>query len=155
LIEALGGPKTPAVGWAAGIERLAMLRPPKRSGPEILAIVPESEAAEGLAQSIAFELRKKGIIVDYLYRGSAKKRLERYQRRGLTTAVFVDVPSNMPGVIGTINIKQYRSMAHSTERRIARNLSALFDVIERYKIQSEELLGDRRFDFVLREKREK
>ena len=25
LIEALGGPHTPAVGWAAGIERLAML----------------------------------------------------------------------------------------------------------------------------------
>ena len=25
LIEALGGPHTPAVGWAAGIERLAMM----------------------------------------------------------------------------------------------------------------------------------
>ena len=25
LIETLGGPATPAVGWAAGIERLAML----------------------------------------------------------------------------------------------------------------------------------
>jgi histidyl-tRNA synthetase len=152
LIEALGGPGTPAVGWAAGIERLALLRSRRRSGPEILAIVPESEVAEGLAQTIAFELRKKGIVVDYLYRGSAKKRLERYQRRGLTTAVFVDAPANIPGVVGTINIKQYRSMAHSTERRIARSLSALFEVIERYKIQSEELLGDRRFDFVLREK---
>ena len=25
LIESLGGPHTPSVGWAAGIERLAML----------------------------------------------------------------------------------------------------------------------------------
>ena len=25
LIESLGGPHTPAIGWAAGIERLAML----------------------------------------------------------------------------------------------------------------------------------
>ena len=32
LIEALGGPHTPAVGWAAGIERLAMMIDEPRAG---------------------------------------------------------------------------------------------------------------------------
>ena len=33
LIEALGGPHTPAVGWAAGIERLAMMIDAPEAGP--------------------------------------------------------------------------------------------------------------------------
>ncbi len=34
LIESLGGPHTPAVGWAAGIERLAMMiEAPAREAP--------------------------------------------------------------------------------------------------------------------------
>jgi len=118
-----------------------------------MAVVPESEAAEALAQQIAFELRRRGVVVDYLYRGSARKRLDRYQRRGLTTAVFVDVPDNEPDLVGTINVKRYRSMSHSSERRIERNLSALFDVIQSYDIHQEGLIGDRRVDFVLRRKR--
>src|SRR5947207_2854982 len=41
LIEALGGPHTPAVGWAAGIERLAVMIEAPASGNEVIAIVPD------------------------------------------------------------------------------------------------------------------
>src|SRR6266700_3887021 len=49
LIESLGGPHTPAVGWAAGIERLAMMiDAPERETPEI-ALIPRGDGAEELA----------------------------------------------------------------------------------------------------------
>ena len=117
-----------------------------------MAVVPESEHAEKLAQEIAFELRRRNVPVDYLYRGSARKRLERYQRRGLTTAIFVDVPQDMPDFVGTINIKRYRSMSHSSEQRIAKNLSMLFDAVSAYEAYPEGEIQGRRVDILLRRK---
>ena len=152
LIEAMGGLPTPAVGWAGGIERLALLLPERRALAEIVAVVPESDRAEALAQQIALSLRKGGIPVDYLFRGTARKRLDRLQRRGLTTAVFVDVPEEHPEIIGTVNIKRYRNMSHSSEHRIARNLSAIFDVFKAFEVQEEAMVDGRRADIVLRKK---
>ncbi len=40
LVEEMGGPPTPAVGWAAGIERLAMLLPDPPGAPPTVAVVP-------------------------------------------------------------------------------------------------------------------
>src|SRR5947199_680736 len=52
LIESLGGPRTPAVGWAAGIERLAMMiEAPPPETPAVV-IVPLGERAEAQAQRI-------------------------------------------------------------------------------------------------------
>src|SRR3954470_18340278 len=57
LIEALGGPHTPAVGWAAGIERLAMMiETPAADRPDVV-IVPLGERAENEAQRILAGLR--------------------------------------------------------------------------------------------------
>src|SRR3546814_11849585 len=50
LIETLGGPHTPAVGWAAGIERLAMLIAAPEAERHGVAVVPLGGAAEGAAQ---------------------------------------------------------------------------------------------------------
>ena len=46
LVELMGGPAMPGVGWAAGIERLAMLidEPPPPARP--VALVPIGEQAE-------------------------------------------------------------------------------------------------------------
>src|SRR5947199_2570293 len=61
LIEALGGPHTPAVGWAAGIERLAMMiDAPARDKPTVV-IVPLGERAEAEAQRIVAGLRREGV----------------------------------------------------------------------------------------------
>src|SRR5207245_7723088 len=49
LIESLGGPHTPAVGWAAGIERLAMMiEAPEPEKPEVV-FVPMGASAERIA----------------------------------------------------------------------------------------------------------
>src|SRR3954468_13300508 len=59
LIEALGGPSTPAIGWAAGIERLSMLSEIPRKTYE-LVVLPDGDAYFGLAREIAIILVDEG-----------------------------------------------------------------------------------------------
>ncbi len=47
LVEQMGGPPTPAVGWAAGIERLSMLLADAGAAPASVAVIPVGEAARG------------------------------------------------------------------------------------------------------------
>jgi histidyl-tRNA synthetase len=89
LIEALGGPHTPAVGWAAGIERLAMMiGPPEPDRPRAV-IVPLGDRAEVVAQRLLSELRRVGVAADMSYRGNMKKRLSRANEAGAVYAVIV------------------------------------------------------------------
>ena len=89
LIEALGGPHTPAVGWAAGIERLAMMiEAPSPECPDV-AIVPLGERAEVEARGIASGLRTAGIAVELAYRGNMKKRMSKANASGARYALII------------------------------------------------------------------
>jgi histidyl-tRNA synthetase len=89
LIEALGGPHTPAVGWAAGIERLAMMiNAPAQEAP-FVAVVPLGERAEAEAQRIVAGLRREGIATDMAYRGNMKKRLSKANAAGAVYALII------------------------------------------------------------------
>ncbi|HEY7006569.1 MAG TPA: His/Gly/Thr/Pro-type tRNA ligase C-terminal domain-containing protein, partial [Sphingomicrobium sp.] len=89
LIEALGGSHTPAVGWAAGIERLAMMiGAPERETPSVV-IVPLGPRAELQGQSIVAGLRREGIAADMGYRGNMKKRLSRANDAGARYALII------------------------------------------------------------------
>ncbi|WP_341631512.1 histidine--tRNA ligase [Sphingomonas agri] len=89
LVEALGGPPTPAVGWAAGIERLAMMISPPEVEKPIVAIIPLGERAEGEAQRIIADLRREGIATEMAYRGNMKKRLSRADAAGARYALII------------------------------------------------------------------
>lgn len=79
LIGSLGGPETAGVGWAAGIERLAMLTAiPDRDVP-VFAVIPDSEDAEADAARLTNILRSAGVTVFRSYRGNAKKQREAAQ----------------------------------------------------------------------------
>src|SRR5690348_1398623 len=89
LIEALGGPHRPAVGWAAGIERLAMMigaPEPQRPG---VVLVPLGPRAELQAQGILAGLRREGVTADMAYRGNMKKRLSRANDAGAAFALII------------------------------------------------------------------
>ena len=132
LIEALGGPHTPAVGWAAGIERLAMLiDAPQRERP-LLAVVPDAPAAEGEAFAIAHALRSKGMAVEMSYSGSAKKRVEKAKRAGVESILFVR-PDDDP------RTKLYLS---HTSGDASRGIEILTRVQERLPEQYGALIGD-------------
>jgi histidyl-tRNA synthetase len=89
LIEALGGPHTPAVGWAAGIERLAMMidAPPTERATAV--IVPLGERADAAGQRLLADLRRAGIAANMAYRGNMKKRLSRANDAGAAFAVIL------------------------------------------------------------------
>jgi histidyl-tRNA synthetase len=95
LIEALGGPHTPAVGWAAGIERLAMMiDAPKPELP--IAVVPDNPDLEAEARSLATMLRRAGLAVEYPTKGNCKRRIEQARKRGVTGVLFLRDQSAVP-----------------------------------------------------------
>src|SRR4051794_30540780 len=89
LIEALGGPHTPAVGWAAGIERLAMMIDMPPAEKPSVAIIPLGARAESEAQKIAAGLRREGVATEMAYRGNMKKRLSRANASGAAYALII------------------------------------------------------------------
>jgi histidyl-tRNA synthetase len=89
LIESIGGPHTPAVGWAAGIERLAMMIGAPAPDRPIAVIVPLGERAEAAGQRLLADLRRAGVATDMAYRGNMKKRLGKANDSGATYALII------------------------------------------------------------------
>jgi histidyl-tRNA synthetase len=125
LIESIGGPHTPAVGWAAGIDRIAELIDAPRELGEKVGIIPEGEDAHSLALEIATVLRAKKIATDTVYGGSSRKQLDKLRKRGITVALFI---KRNPGTYASLNIKVFRRMAHDTVWRIARAFADRFEI---------------------------
>jgi histidyl-tRNA synthetase len=89
LVELMGGPAMPGVGWAAGIERLAMLIAEPPAAPRPIALVPIGDAAEALAIRLSEELRGAGLVVDLGYSGNLARRMRRADRIGARAAVLL------------------------------------------------------------------
>lgn len=89
LVEEMGGPATPSVGWAAGIERLSMLLPQAPAAPRPVAVIPVGDAAEAAALDLLQALRRAGVVAEIAYRGNLKRRMERANRIGARAAVIL------------------------------------------------------------------
>jgi histidyl-tRNA synthetase len=89
LVEALGGAHTPAIGWAAGIERLSMLIDAPAADKPVAVLVPLGEQAERAAISIQADLRRQGISTDMAWRGNMKKRMAKAASSGAAHAIIL------------------------------------------------------------------
>jgi histidyl-tRNA synthetase len=89
LIEHMGGPATPAVGWACGIERLAMLLDAPAPGGIDVALVPMGDAAEVEAMRLIAELRRAGLVCDMAFRGNLKRRMQKAAASGARYAIIL------------------------------------------------------------------
>jgi len=98
LIETLGGPPTPGIGWAGGVERLAMLLAAAPGGPRLIAVVPVGEAAQRQALVLAMRLRRAGFHVDQGYRGNVGRRMKRANRQGARAALILGEDELAKGV---------------------------------------------------------
>ena len=98
LVEQMGGPPTPAVGWAAGIERLAMLLAEPGAAPATVAVIPVGAAGEAAAIGVLQSLRQAGLRADMAYRGNLKRRMERANRIGARAAVILGEDEAARGV---------------------------------------------------------
>lgn len=89
LVEQMGGPSTPGVGWAAGVERLAMLANDAPAPARPIALVPMGEAAEKAAVPLARALRRAGLNLDLGFGGNMKKRLARANKINAQFAIIL------------------------------------------------------------------
>jgi histidyl-tRNA synthetase len=113
LVAEMGGPPTPAVGWAAGIERLAMLLPQPPAAPASVAVIPVGEAAEAAAVDVLQALRHAGIRAEIGYRGNLKRRMERANRSGARAVVILGDAELARGVA------QVKDLASGAQQEIA------------------------------------
>ncbi|MBS1073882.1 histidine--tRNA ligase [Gluconobacter sp. Dm-73] len=89
LVEQMGGPAIPAIGWAGGIERLAMLLDSAPELPAGITLVPMGDPAVLKAASIARTLRSAGLRAEIETRGNLKKRMERVVKSGASHAIVL------------------------------------------------------------------
>jgi histidyl-tRNA synthetase len=123
LVEALGGPHTPAIGWAAGIERLSMLIDAPVPERPMAVLVPLGAAAEKAATSILADLRRRGISADMAWRGNMKKRMAKAASSGAAYAVILG-DSELEG-----GAAQVKNLATGEQREVALDvLHAAFTV---------------------------
>nr|WP_137676831.1 histidine--tRNA ligase [Parerythrobacter lutipelagi] len=77
LMESLGGASTPAVGWAAGIERLAMLVGENDQAPADVIVIVEDDSFIGQGISALRLLRQDGLTAELISSGSPRKRFDK------------------------------------------------------------------------------
>ncbi|WP_207539992.1 histidine--tRNA ligase [Sabulicella rubraurantiaca] len=116
LVEEMGGPATPSVGWGAGVERLAMLLEaggltPK--APHLVHVIPVSPAEETAALRVAGALREAGIATEMGHKGNLKRRMERANKAGARAAIILGETEVARG------IAQLRDLDAGTQEEVA------------------------------------
>lgn len=113
LVENLGGPATPAVGWAAGIERLAMLVDAPGIERPSIAIIPRSESLEGRAIRATALLRSAGYACSLAFKGNLKRRGELANKAGAVAKLFIGEPD---GVGSPLEFSFYNTTLNNQEQ---------------------------------------
>jgi histidyl-tRNA synthetase len=91
LIEELGGPPTPANGWAAGVERILLALGQEEEGPRCDIFVAATDGQRERALALVTELRRAGLRADLDLAGRAMKGQMRHaDRLGARRAVILD-----------------------------------------------------------------
>lgn len=87
LMDSLGGAPTPAVGWAAGIERLAMLVGEKGEVPADAIVVVEDDSLIARGVTTLGKLRAAGMSAEMIASGSPRKRFDKAVKAGALAIV--------------------------------------------------------------------
>ena len=90
LVELLGGPATPAVGWAAGVERI-LLAMKTRPEPEPIDVFVVTGGDRAAASALVRRLRDAGLAADLdLAERSFKGQMKQADRSGARHAVILE-----------------------------------------------------------------
>jgi len=125
LVETMGGPATPGVGWAAGVERLAMLLQDAPAAPRPITVVPIGGEAAAPALVLTQRLRHAGFAVDLGFGGSPGKRMKRANKIGARVAVILG-EEELAAQAATV-----RDLDTGEQERVA--LDALTERLARYR----------------------
>ena len=126
LMESLGGAATPAVGWAAGIERLAMLVSDRPSTIPDLWFIPENEESRDLTFELLMLARRGGIWSDMALSGSIKKQFGKVSRDYGAGRVVMVQAGEAPSNIGSIRLRTIIDGASPVRSRLKKALRKAF-----------------------------
>lgn len=117
LVKELGGPETPAVGFAMGIERIVLLHkeviPQGFEKETDIYIAYLGEQARDAAFKLAFELRSSGARVEADYGGkSLKSQMKRADKSGARYTVIIGEEELKSGIV------KLRDMKESSEHEV-------------------------------------
>lgn len=128
LVEALGGPAMPGVGFAAGMERILLVmakhRPAPASPPVDVMIAHHGTAGRRVAVRLAGEWRDAGLRVEIDYMGrSLRAQMKQADRLGARVVVLIGEDEASRGVV------RVRDMATGDEREM--QAKAVFESLMR------------------------
>ncbi|MDQ7000850.1 MAG: histidine--tRNA ligase [Mariprofundus sp.] len=104
LIDELGGPPTAAIGFAAGLERLAMLLGEIRAAGVDIAIVALGEQVIPYSLQQSALLRQQGLSVVHCGGGSAKRQFKIADREGASFVLVIGEDEMLSGFITLKNM---------------------------------------------------
>ncbi|NVD44701.1 histidine--tRNA ligase [Qipengyuania atrilutea] len=126
LMETLGGAHTPSVGWAAGIERLAMLIPTRPTETPDLWFIQDDPGSESLARELLAIVRREGIWSDMAFSGSIRKQFDKV-KRDLAAVRVVAVQTDVDkDIIGRIRLRDIWDEAPPVRERLKGALSKYY-----------------------------
>ncbi len=110
LISELGGPKTPSIGWAIGMERLLILAADSilvSNSPDVY-VIQRGQGVEKLALKIARQLRSINFNIELDYSGSSfSKQFKRADKSGAKWAMVIGENEVLEG---QLTIKKLRDI---------------------------------------------
>jgi histidyl-tRNA synthetase len=89
LAKLMGGPDTPAIGFAAGIERIFLLKEYLLEPERSVCIIPIGQECLNIAITLADELRNRQIATNIDFQGKVPKRIQRAVQKNAKFAVFI------------------------------------------------------------------
>lgn len=105
LSEILGGIKMPGVGWAAGIERLAlMVNANYKNNPDLVLMGLSEKFNLDLLQMMD-RLIKDGIKTEILYTGNVSKKLKRANKINAQFAIIIGEDEISQNIVNLKNLK--------------------------------------------------
>ena len=129
LMEQMGGPQMPAVGWACGLDRLALLATHLDVAPPnpIACIMPFGEAEELPAILLTQKLRSAGVYVELLLQGNFGKRLKAASKKDARYAIIIG-EDEVNG--GTYMVKDLKADEGSLQKEQVLTLDAVINLLK-------------------------
>ena len=89
LSKMLGGVEVPGVGWAAGVERLALMVQSEYINSPDIVLMAQTEVYNHLLLPIRNELINQGFKVEIIYTGNMSKKFKRANKINASFAILL------------------------------------------------------------------
>ncbi|MEB3123952.1 MAG: histidine--tRNA ligase [Snowella sp.] len=137
LTSQLGGPETPAVGWAIGMERLILLLQQLQAAPQVTPdfyLISKGEKAEAQSLILAQKLRQAGFSVELDLSGSAFGK--QFKRADRSKAIACLVLGEAEAEAQTVKLKWMASKEENTlnQGELFSKLGELREQLNRHKL---------------------